>query len=53
MTVDENEVVDEVKDVDVEDSEPDIDDVHAELQGLYESTIKEIMAEAGNDDEGE
>lgn len=59
MTVDENESikaeadVDVEVDVDVDNSELNIDDVPAELQGLSESTIKEIMAEAGNDDEGE
>lgn len=50
MTVDENKVVDEVQNVDVEDSESDIDDVPAELQGLSEEVIKEIMAEADNED---
>ena len=50
MTVDENKVVDEVQNVDVEDSESDIDDVPAELQGLSEEVIKEIMAEADNKD---
>ena len=53
MTVDENEPIEADVEVNVDNSEPNIDDVPAELQGLSESTIKEIMAEAGNDDEGE